>query len=392
MRSKLRGALTIATLLAVAPLLLAADSMPNQRVEVVGRGGTKAGNKAAAYARAEEDAIRQAVENVAEQLIGHEAVVSGYPLLKERILKKPSRYVQEFQITERVDKGTTVIVRMICQIQTETLADDLTAIGLLGVPPSGLPRVAVLPDPKNELGWWNRGGKNGAPAPLTDLLVKALRERGFEVIDPKVPKKGLAPKAPVGDIRKFAAAQGAEVVLAVRWSVASDESVTDAARFVAARAKLTSVTALTTKGGDKLAATTADGVAGRALDLTEKVPKGLKTELETAALKQAAESAAGHLAEALGGTPSQQTKTLQLVVAGLTAYAELVRFQQALAKLGAVGDVMIGGAERGEFRFTVALKGTPKELATQIGKSDLGGFKVKVTEQKDDRVVVHVNR
>lgn len=368
-----------------------ADLAPIQEIEAVGSASTNTGNKAAAMARAEQDAVRQAVEKVAEQLIGHDAVVSGYPTLKEQILKKPNRYLKEYQITSRVDKGNTAIVKMVCQIQADVLASDLEAIGLMGAPQTGLPKVMVLPDPKGKPGWWE-GGEKGAPAPLTQALVDALESQGFQVVQPVPPKKPLARKAPVADIRKFAASQKADIYIAVRWDHEQSVAQMEGLKYLATRAQLTSVGAFSSRDGAKVVSVSATGVVGEHLEPRAKVSDEVKQSQTDEAFTQAAGIAASRLAEALGAKGGQPAQ-LKLVVAGLGSFAEYVRFQQAMAsKLSSVSNVMLASAERGEVSFDVTLAKSSEAFADELGTKKWSDFTVKVTERKADRVVVHVQR
>ena len=380
----------LAAVLLPGAVTLAADLAPIQEIEVVGTGSTTTNNSAAAFSRAEDAAIRQAVERVAEQLIGHDAVVSGYPLLKERVLKKPRRYLKEFRITSRIDKGSTVIVRMVCQITADVLARDLKAIGLMGEPATGLPKIAVLPDPKGGAGWWNVGGKKDAPAPITRALVTALRAKGFQVVEPRPPKKPLPLKAAVATIRKFAAAQKADAFVAVRWEIETSSADMDGVVYAATRVRLRSVSAISTKDGKRLAKVSGNGTAGRTVvkSLSDKE----RAALEAEALAQASEIIAGRLAAALGGGTSSPGR-ITLVVAGLGTFAEYVRFRQVLAsQLKTVNAVTLIGAERGEMAFDVMLAKSPAAFADEVAAQDFSGFDVKVTERRDDRVVIHVKR
>ena len=377
--------------LVLAPVWAQSDIAPIQEIEAVGSATTKSENKAAAMARAEQDAIRQAVEKVAEQLIGHDAVVSGYPTLKERILKKPNRYLKEYRITSRVDKGGTAIVKMVCQIQADVLAKDLEAVGLMGAPQTGLPKVLVLPDPKGQPGWWE-GGVKAAPAPLTQALVDALKSQGFQVVEPVPPKKPLAKKAPVADIRKFASAQKADLFLAVRWDLDQSVAQMEGLKYLATRVQLSSVSAFSARDGTKLVSVKAMGVAGEHLDPKTEVSDELKKKQSEAAFAQAANMAGTRLAEALGAKGGQPAR-LELVVAGLGSFAEYVRFQQAMAsKLSSVSNVMLASAERGEVSFNVTLAKSSEAFADELGTGKWSDFTVKVTERKADRVVVHVQR
>lgn len=385
--------LAVVAILATAlPAAAASNIAPIQEVEVVGSGSTKSENKAAAMARAEENAIRQAVEKVSEMLIGHDAVVSGYPTLKDHILNKPRRYLKEYRITSRVDKGATAIVQMSCQIQADFLARDLEAVGLMGAPRTGLPKVVVLPDPRGEPGWWVEGGKAGAPAPITGHLVDALKRRGFQVVEPKPPAHPLAPKAQVAEVRKFAAAQKADVFLAVRWNVEMATQPMDGLSYVAARARLTTVNALSARDGSKVASAQTEAVVGKALLPGDELTEQQKKEMASDALRQAADTAATRLAEAMGAKGGQPAQ-IQLVVAGLGSFAEYVRFQQVMAsQLSSVQGVELGGMERGEVAFRITLGKSAEAFADELGTRDLEDFQLQVTERKPDRVVVHVQR
>ena len=360
--------------------------------ETVGRGSHRDGNIAKAYQRAETDAVRQVLEQVTELLMGSELFLKNYPLIQERILKDPRKYLKEYRIRGRLQKGNTVIVRMVTQIHQDVLIGDLQAAGLLRGDEFTLPVVAVFVNPGEELGWWNEGGKAGEPAPITAAVVEQLRRHGFEVLDPQRGKgKGLQPQSSPARVREFVRGLGGDAVLTLEWNSDLFAQKLDALTYAAAQVKISSAHLLSVKDGILLAEVVGEGVAGKVLPRGQVPSKSVNEGIENEAMDHAAQAVAIALTSKLAEKNESKSPNVKLVVAGLHSYVAFTRFRQVLAhKVPSVKRFTLVAAERGEFSFNLALGNSIDGFAKEIVESAPGEFVMKVTEKTDERVVLHV--
>lgn len=388
--------------------VLAAGNAPAlEEVEVVGKSGKGEKDKSA-----EDDALKQAVLQVATGILGEKVAAEKKDVLASKILSRARRYVPEVRTSDRTEAGGTVLLKVRAKVAVDLLKADLTAAGLILVeaPARAMTRVVVLPaaSKSGTPPWWAQGGTANSPDPLTYTLVEALRAKGFVVTEPRRSEPDpqatvTPPPAPPAEMTRdnlLAVARGYDVDVFVRvaWETATATRALDGLSYAVARAKVGPVEAISSKDGAVIATVTGEGQSAEPFD-PMKAKNGPSNDalsrISDAALKQAALDAAARLTAALGDPVAKGggSATVKLVVAGLDTYLLYARFDQAIGHdLKSVRSTSLHSIERNEAVFEVGLdRGTDAAgFADEIAKREFDGFTVKVTEKTADRVVVHV--
>lgn len=384
--------------------------------EVTGTSRGKEG-KPAAEKPAEDDALKSAVQKGIEEV----ATAAGVKIADEKapdvkkLLAKARRYIPEFRVTDRSEGGTTVILKVKVKVNLDQLRGDMIAAGILAgeEKPAVFTRVIVLPAPSKggPPPWWAEGGAGNSPDPLTNVLVDALRAKGFDVIEPRRPEPdpdatatplpGAPPEMTNENLLAVARARDVDVAVKVPWDLQIASRSLDGITYALARVKIGPVEALATKDGRVVATVSAEGVAGEPLSTSQaslgKVPAEIAERVGAEAQRQAAADAAARLAAALGDPTAKgsATATVKLVVAGLDSWVTYDRFERVLQRdVKSVRVATLHTIERGEATFELSLdRGVSVDaLADELAKKDFEQFSVKITERTPDRIVVHLTR
>src|SRR4051794_5514566 len=95
-------------LLTLGPALRAASNPPAlEEVEVVGKSGKGEKDKSA-----EEDGLKQAVLQVATELLGDKVAEQKKDVITAKILSRARRYVPEVRTSDRTEAGGTVLLKV----------------------------------------------------------------------------------------------------------------------------------------------------------------------------------------------------------------------------------------------------------------------------------------
>lgn len=387
-----------------------------QEFEVTGTSRGRDG-KPAAEKPAENDALKSAVQKGIDAV----AEAAGVKIADEKapdvkkLLAKYRRYIPEFRVQDRTEAGTTVILKLKVKVNLDQLKSDMIAAGILAgeEKPALFTRVIVLPAPAKGGAppWWAEGGAANAPDPLTNVLVDALRAKGFDVIEPRrpepdpdakaTPAPGAPPEMTNANLLEVARARDVDVAVRVPWELQVASRSLDGITYALARAKLGPVEALSVKDGSVVATVSGEGVAGEPLSTAQaslgKVPAEIAERVGAEAQRQAAADAAVRLAAELGDPTAKgsATATVKLVVAGLDTWVGYDRFERVLQRdLKAVRMATLHSIERGEAVFELSLdRGvTVDALANELEKKEFEQFTVKITEKTPERIVVHLSR
>ena len=154
-------------------------------VTVEGVGAVIAGDKAKAEEDAVNDALRAAVEQVMGTYVESQTLVENFQLVQDRIFTRTRGYISAYEVLEKGDEGDLIRVRVRATVKDADLVSDLEAIGIL-LSRKNYPRLLVLVD---EQIFVDEGGEERAPMSLdvaitTTALMDALQPKGFRFVDP----------------------------------------------------------------------------------------------------------------------------------------------------------------------------------------------------------------
>lgn len=189
--------LSIPMLAVAAALLVSGVARADDVVETTGTGEVAVdhGDKADAKKRAQQAALRDAVEKAMGTVIVSDSETQDFELVKDRVLSTSAGYVKSFEVVEEKDAGATFIVKVKAKVGKADLDKDLQAQMLL-IRQMGYPRLALLVSEQHigqaaPSAWWGAQGGGAAPGAVVtidqrlaeNVLIEEWRPRGFTFVD-----------------------------------------------------------------------------------------------------------------------------------------------------------------------------------------------------------------
>lgn len=351
---------------------------------------TVGSDPAAARDKAIEDALRRAVEQAVGTMVESETAVENYQLLSDKIYSQSRGYVKDYSITSEKQDGNMFRVTISAQVSAGDLNSDLSAIGLLHRRMK-YPRVMVMiveTSVLNTSTYWNLYTLSGSQAEAT--VIKALKEKGFNVVDPNYQRKMVSPieahAAWEGDYDKaghIGQKMGAEIV------IVGQANSTKAANNIMGSDLLsvsTTITASAVKVGtnEVIAQATSDGTAAHINEVVALQQS----------LTKSGEKAADELISGILDTWQKETSGTRNLVVEVEdiSQGELDKLKTALEKMRGVTEVIVRNYSSGEADMNIQSKSDAQDLAAIIGKTSMPGFRLVVIESSVDRLryrVVH---
>lgn len=157
------------------------------QVTVEGLGAIIAGDRA----KAEEDAVTDALRNAVSQVMGthveSQTLVENFQLVQDRIMTRTRGYISTYQVMSKSDEEDLIRVRVTAVVKESDLVGDLEAIGLL-LARKNYPRLLVLVD---ETIFVDEGNEERAPtsvdaANTTIKFMEMLQPHGFRFVEPSI--------------------------------------------------------------------------------------------------------------------------------------------------------------------------------------------------------------
>jgi len=167
-------------LIMMASILLAVFSVPalaEKETKTIAEGvaPVQGDNIAGARQKAVQDALRQAVEQVAGTMISATSIVKNDDLM-ERIYTNTQGYISQHQILkEWKDRNGLYRVKVQATVRTGVLRDKLLKLGILKAM-MDYPRILILPYPQEDV--------SSAAETVETVLIKQFTDRRFDVVDP----------------------------------------------------------------------------------------------------------------------------------------------------------------------------------------------------------------
>jgi hypothetical protein len=341
-----------------------------------------AGTKDLGREQALADAFRQAVRQAVGMVVQSESLVRNQILVTDQVLSRSSGFIRKYSIVSEGEADGVYSVNIRAQVSALKLRKALDAIGLT-VHQMGKPRIMLLVTETNG------AAKPGSPAlnPWGDGVVETrihdlLIAKGFVFADrrtvvaalrddPSLPEK-LSATLPGELIAKLASSGDAEVVFLGSAVSRSTQATIEGTRMHPCQATV-SVKAVNADSGEVIASHTAQGVA----------PHVNASAGEAEALRRAADEVAERLSQQILQNwkgKVEGTRTVRLVVSGLSGYDDLKEFQLALREnVEEVEEVWERSFEARTANLDVEIASSSRNLADQLSTLSVLGRPVKIS-------------
>ncbi len=357
-------------------------------VVVTGEAAIYNGDKIQAKDKAVEAALRNAVEQAVGTFVSSETMVQNYEVLSDKIYSHAKGYVKHYKILETSDDGKAVTVKIKAVVSTKKLEGDIEAIKIL-LRRMEKPRVLVMIAEKNVgqegfVCWWCSGGNTLDVNITENTIIDYFSKKGFHMVDRRIQVTNAVANIDNSQAKKIADQTDAEVVI-VGKAVANDAGVVAGTQMHSGQANI-SVRVLKVDNGDIIATSNAHG----AFIHIDPATAGTKA-LEKAA-KKLSEDLMKKILDAWQAQTSGVNKVV-LVIKGIRKYAYLSKLKNALVnQIRGVADVVERSMKNGVARLQVELKGSTRDLATELSSKGLGGYKVKIDEVTQDTLAITISK
>ena len=172
--------------LARSPQTTSISETPENAKRVIAKGvGAIIGGD---LAKAEDDAIANALKNAVEQTVGtmiqSDVLVKNYQVLESNIYSRTAGYIQSYRVLSKNEIGNNILeVTIEAVVKTGNLKDDLAALGII-LQRKNYPRLMVLVDESN-IDTHLPLGEVNLNTTETEI-INTLQPRGFQFVDKAV--------------------------------------------------------------------------------------------------------------------------------------------------------------------------------------------------------------
>ena len=389
--------LTAALLLLVSTATGAQQTQPAQArpgevvVTVEGMGAIIAGDKA----KAEEDAVNDALRNAVEQVVGmhveSQTLVDNFVVVQDRILSRTRGFVSAYRVVSREEEPDLIRVKVEATVKEADLVSDLDAIGLL-MARKNYPRLLVLIDEQIFL---DEGGEEREPTTVdasttAGALLSALRPKGFRFVDPGVVAAGTeanmlssALQGNAAEAVRIGRAYQADVILLGR-AISRRGTIPYGGGGLVSMQSVVNVQAIRADTGE---------IFARA---DESAPQVGNSPLDAAhgALRKAVERLAPRLEQEVLDNWSQDVTSgtvVELVIVNDLGFVGVRRFITLLpGYVRGAEEVSMRNFAEGMTTLEVRFKGSALDLAGELSSKEWAEFKIEVTGVTANRVQVRV--
>jgi hypothetical protein len=362
-------------------------------VTAEGMGAIIAGDKA----KAEEDAVNDALRNAVEQVVGmhveSQTLVDNFVVVQDRILSRTRGFVSGYRVVSREEEPDLIRVKVEATVKESDLVSDLEAIGLL-IARKNYPRLLVLIDEQIFL---DEGGEKREPTTVdastaTGAILTALRPKGFRFVDPTVVAAGT-------EANLLSSALQGNAAEAVRIGRAYQADVILLGRAISRRgtipyggagAGLVSMQAVVNV--QAIRADTGE-IFARSDDTA---PQAGNSPLETAhlAIRKAVDRLLPRLEEQVLDNWSQEVTSgtvVELVIVNDLGFTGVRRFISLLpGYVRGAEEVSMRNFAEGMTTLEVRFKGSALDLAGELSSKEWAEFKIDVTGVTANRVQIRV--
>lgn len=368
----------------------AEDTSAEQEQEVLARGvGAIIGGDAA---KAEDDALANALRNAVEQVIGtmiqSEVIVQNYQTIEDNIYSHTQGYVKSYEVVSKTQRGENILEMTIrAVVKKGDLKNNLEAIGVL-MSRKGKPRLMVLVDEKNMDTHYYTWAVDMNTTETE--LMNALLEKGFQFVDKEVAmrkiQKDMVLAALEGDesaAAKIGAQTGAEVLLigkAYSKAASGGPSVLRQAGMVSCQASI-NLRAVRADDGTVLATSGQQAAAAHIDQLTGG----------TMALQRAARQIAGDISDKIINRWHKDVytgTTINLRLLSVPTFSDLVKFKNLLPVLvRGVQQVYQRDYSGGTALFDLDVRGNASKVAEEMALKDFSPYRIEVVNVTQNTIV-----
>jgi hypothetical protein len=360
-------------------------------VTVEGMGAIIAGDKA----KAEEDAVNDALRNAVEQVVGmhveSQTLVDNFVVVQDRILSRTRGFVSGYRVLSREEEPDLIRVKVEATVKESDLVSDLEAIGLL-LARKNYPRLLILIDEQIFL---DEGGEKREPTTVdastaTGALLSTLRPKGFRFVDPSVVAAGTeanmlssALQGNAAEAVRIGRAYQADVILLGR-AISRRGTLPYGGQNMVSMQAVVNVQAIRADTGEIFARS------------DDTAPQVGNSPLETAhlAIRKAVDRLLPRLEEQVLDNWSQEVTSgtvVELVIVNDLGFAGVRRFITLLpGYVRGTEEVSMRNFAEGMTTLEVRFKGSALDLAGELSAKEWTEFKIEVTGVTANRVQVRV--
>ncbi|NOX38196.1 MAG: hypothetical protein GXO78_11755 [Calditrichaeota bacterium] len=364
-----------------------------QSVIVKGVGVILAGDEAKAEDDAIANALRMAVEQVVGTLIQSDVLVQNYQVVESNIYSQSRGYVKTYRVLNRARRGENILeVTIEAVVKKSDLESDLQALGLL-MTRKGMPRLMVLVDERN-MDEHHATFQIDMNTTETELMNE-LMNKGFTFVDRNVVMRKIkrdaimaAIEGDVNSAKSIALESGAELLIigkAVSKPAANVPSVVRQAGLVSVQATI-NLRAIRADDG-RIIATTSQQAAAAHIDPLNGGTRALQKAARLAAEDLTRKIVQVWQKDVYSGT------TIQIRILDIPSYADLVKFRNMMKSyVRGVKNIY-----QREFTGTVALldvevTGKASQIAEELALKDFSPYRVEILNVSQNSLVIKLKR
>ncbi len=369
------------------------DDQTHQEVLARGMGAIIAGD----VAKAEDDAIANALRNAIEQVIGtmvtSEVIVDNYQVIEDRIYSQSQGYVERYQVINKNRQGDAIVeVTIKALVKKGNIKDNLEALGLL-MSRKGKPRLMVIVEERNmdtHYYAWSVD-MNTTETEIMDVLM----DKGFPFVDRDAAmrkiEKDMVISAMEGDeyaAQLLATQSGAEVLIvgkAVSKVAPRGPAALAQAGMMSCQATM-NLRALRADDGTILATASEQAAAAHIDELTGG----------TLALQKAAKLAADEISTKIIDRWQKDVysgTTISLRLMNVETYSDLVKIKNMLPYyIRGVQNVYQRDFSENTVLFDLDVRGTANQVAEELVLKDFSPYVIEVLNVTQNTIVARVGK
>lgn len=392
----LRAGLLLAICWFALPVAAKAPEVITQ--EATAQAAIRGNDEADAAQRAQQLALREAVQQVAGIMLRSDTVVANHTLLADTITAHTAGYIRSFEVVKTERKGSVVEVTVKAQVGRAELDKDVQAVRAL-VKSLASRRVVVVVQEQTL-------GVDGKSVIATDhiqtAVTEAFRKDGWTVLDPHAVagklelSSGIALGTP--EAKRIADLSKADFVIYGTASFREEKIVHDRMNLNARGQVLfpvqgqVTLNVFATDSGTQIAQSTTTLTTGGRSGASR-----VSYADETASIaRRASNSYLAPLREKVLERLRDDAvngRQLAVTVEGLQDFNAVQAFRNALSRaIDGVSEVTRGNYAKGKADFDVTFAGSSEDFATRLGAAKFKGKPVRITGVTGNTVTASVGR
>lgn len=354
--------------IAVLIVLLCCSSVFAQHVTAVGYGTTPS--------EAEQDAMRNAVEQVMGTLVDSRTLTENYQVVEDNIYLTSRGFIQNYTVTDRRNAGGAWQVTIDADIDTDPNSALMTKLTRMGIIQYNLrdAKIGVI-IPEEHL-------SRRIPDPAGETaVVKKFLEAGFDnVIDISLTRfyhNTIAVDMSLDQLRNIANSLQADILIVGEAFSERGGDVPYMSRDIISCKARVEAKMYIARTGQIIAA---DGTYGAAIDTAETIAA-------KKALAQAGEKMGQYLTEQLLNHGSTNRQQVEMVVI-TNNINDVNRLKNELMQTAGVSDVKFSRWDAGRATLAVSYSGAPETLYSRL--SAVSAFFIEAVEITYDTLTVRI--